>query len=82
MTAVGHHAASRSLVGGMLIQMDQFVCGLTGHDELMRFEPERLSLRCTRCGHQSAGWEVRSPRSAVISKIASFDRRPMLERVT
>lgn len=43
-------------------RLEQFVCGLTGHDEMLRFEPARLSLHCSRCGHQSAGWEVRSSR--------------------
>ena len=66
--------ASRKSVGGILSQLDRFVCGLTGHDELMRFEPDRLSLHCSRCGHQSAGWEVRSPRAAVIAKPAGFLR--------
>lgn len=90
--------ASRISVSGVLSRMDQFVCGLTGHDELMRFEPDRLSLHCSRCGHQSAGWEVRSPRVAVVAKPAnsledshilllerkspSLDQRPMLEPVT
>jgi len=87
--------ASRSSVSGVLSQLEQFVCGLTGHDELMRFDPDRLSLLCSRCGHQSAGWEVRSPPVGVAAKsadpfrshillherkISSLDRRPMLER--
>ena len=88
--------ASRSSVSGVLSQLEQFVCGLTGHDELMRFDPDRLSLLCSRCGHQSAGWEVRSPPVAVAArpayplehshillherKISSLDQRPMLER--
>ena len=84
--------ASRSSVSGILSQMDRFVCGLTGHDELMRFEPDRLSLHCSRCGHQSAGWEVRSSRAAVVAKpvhiltherkISSLKDQRTLERVT
>lgn len=34
----------------------QFVCGLSGHDELMKFEKERLTLQCINCGHESPGW--------------------------
>ena len=64
--------ASRSSVSGVLSQLERFVCGWTGHDELMRFEPDRLSLHCSRCGHQSAGWEVRSPQVAVVAKPASY----------
>jgi hypothetical protein len=49
-------------LGGMTRRLDQFACGLVGHDELLRFEPRRLSLRCTLCGHQSEGWEMTLPR--------------------
>jgi hypothetical protein len=33
-------------------------CGLGGHDMLMRFEPGRLSLRCSSCGEQTPGWAI------------------------
>ena len=39
----------------------QFVCGLHGHDELLHFEPRRLSMRCTTCGHETPGWELKAP---------------------
>lgn len=55
-------SASRSSVSGVLSRLEQFVCGLAGHDELWRFEPARLSLYCPRCSYQSAGWEIGSPR--------------------
>jgi hypothetical protein len=83
---------------GILRLMDQFVCGLSGHDEMIVFEPHRLSLHCYRCGRQSAGWEVRSPRAAVPDKqadavedshlrlrerkLTSVGQRPMLQRLT
>ena len=60
--AKDHLLASLSVLGGMTRRLDQFACGLAGHDELMRFEPKRLSLRCTRCGHQTEGWDMTSPR--------------------
>ena len=37
----------------------QFVCGLHGHDELLHFEPRRLSMRCTTCGHETPGWDLK-----------------------
>jgi hypothetical protein len=55
-----HLSDSLALLGGMARRLDHFACGLTGHDELLRFEPKRLSLQCTRCGHQTPGWEIRS----------------------
>jgi hypothetical protein len=37
----------------------QFICGLHGHDELPHFEPRRLSMRCTTCGHETPGWDLK-----------------------
>ena len=34
------------------------ICGLFGHDTLLHFENERMSLRCVSCGHESPGWEL------------------------
>ena len=36
----------------------QTLCGLHGHDDLLHFEHERMSLRCASCGHETAGWEL------------------------
>ena len=43
--------------------VQQFVCGMHGHDALLHFEEGRLSLQCTSCGYESPGWDV-SPTSA------------------
>jgi hypothetical protein len=45
--------AERALAG-----FRQFLCGLRGHDNLMQFEKERLSLQCASCGHESPGWAL------------------------
>jgi len=37
----------------------QFICGLHGHDALLNFERDRLSLVCTSCSYESPGWDVR-----------------------
>jgi hypothetical protein len=34
------------------------VCGLRGHDMVLDFEPERLSLRCLACGARTQGWTI------------------------
>jgi hypothetical protein len=39
-----------------LVWLRQLPCALRGHDEVMHFERNRLSLRCLSCGHQTAGW--------------------------
>lgn len=36
----------------------RFLCGLSGHDMLRHFEPDRLSLQCARCGAQTPGWTI------------------------
>ncbi len=38
-------------------QVRQFFCGLHGHDALLHFEDNRISLLCASCGHESPGWE-------------------------
>jgi hypothetical protein len=38
--------------------MQQLMCGLRGHDDVLCFEPRRLALKCLSCGHESAGWTL------------------------
>jgi len=51
-------------------------CGLHGHDNLLHFERDRMSLQCASCGHQTPGWELEAPRLAV--RVRSETRRPVL----
>lgn len=41
-------------------RMRQAICALRGHDALLHFDTDRLSLLCTSCGYQSPGWEVKN----------------------
>jgi hypothetical protein len=34
------------------------VCGRRGHDMVLHFEPERLSLQCLACGARTQGWTI------------------------
>ena len=36
----------------------QVFCGLHGHDMMLHFEPNRLSLRCLACGAKTPGWRL------------------------
>jgi len=36
----------------------QTFCGLRGHDTLLHFEDDRMSLQCVSCGHETPGWEL------------------------
>lgn len=52
------------MVTGLLARLvdviRQFVCGLHGHDALLHFETGRLSMRCTTCGYETPGWDLKS----------------------
>jgi hypothetical protein len=43
----------------------QAYCGLHGHDRLMHFEKDRMSLECASCGHETEGWALTEPRPIV-----------------
>jgi hypothetical protein len=49
-------------------QLSQWICGLHGHDTVLRMGADRLHLQCRHCGHQSPGWPVGpSARQASVS---------------
>ena len=61
MTAHGMRNVARderSAGTGVLDMLRQMFCGLSGHDTLLHFEEERMSLRCVSCGHETPGWEL------------------------
>jgi hypothetical protein len=39
-------------------------CGMNGHLTMLHFEPHKLSLQCSLCGHATEGWEVGRPMTA------------------
>jgi hypothetical protein len=43
---------------GVMDWLRQMLCGLRGHDTMLHFEQERMSLRCVSCGHETPGWEL------------------------
>jgi hypothetical protein len=36
----------------------RLMCGLRGHDTVLRYEPDRLFLCCLSCGSQTVGWSL------------------------
>ena len=52
-------------IGRAAEHVRQFLCGLHGHDALLHFEQERISLMCTSCGYETPGWHLNGvpPRS-------------------
>lgn len=51
---------------GLGSRIHQFFCGLTGHNGMKHFSERRMSLVCTDCGHETAGWDLnaRPPKKA------------------
>lgn len=45
-------------ISRLMTTLSQLFCGLRGHDTMLRFEEERMSLRCVSCGHETPGWEL------------------------
>ena len=64
-------------VGARVLEwIRQTYCGLHGHDAMLHFEKDRMSLQCASCGHQTPGWELEAPRPVV--RVRSEARRPVL----
>ena|SRR5256885_14769753 len=78
LTSVGDANRAGDGIGArVLTWLRQLYCALHGHDRLLHFERDRLSLRCASCGHDSPGWEINeTPRTAV--RVRSETRRPAL----
>ena len=43
-------------------RLSQLVCGLGGHELLLRAEPGRLSLKCMNCLYETPGWTIKETR--------------------
>ena len=52
--------ATTNFVSRMVGRLQQFICGLHGHDALLHFGKGRLSLQCTSCGYETPGWDVKA----------------------
>ena len=78
-------AARRTLTGAVasLLRLivsfvRQRICALRGHNLMMAFAPQRLSLHCAACDFDTPGWELdvkmrsasRQPRIRVIARTA------------
>ena len=48
-------------------RMRRVLCGLHGHDTVLRFEHDRLSLRCLFCSYETTGWSLRADADNALS---------------
>ena len=46
----------------MMESLQRVICGLHGHEAVLQFEPNRLSLRCLNCNYKTTGWLLPSRR--------------------
>lgn len=69
--------ADPGIGAGLLAWMRQLYCGLHGHDNLLHFETDRMSLECASCGHQTPGWALHeTPRPTI--RVRGDARRQVL----
>ena len=52
------HAHASGFGTPVLKQLRQMFCGLHGHDAMLHYEDDRISLRCVSCDHETPGWEL------------------------
>ena len=54
----------------------QLLCGMRGHDYVLKAQRRRMALHCQACGHETAGWDLTDPTPKVT---ANPDRPRYLE---
>jgi hypothetical protein len=78
--ARAHASVPRPLFWRALDRINQWVCGLRGHEMVLHYEPDRLSLRCFSCGAATTGWvlETRPAFRAARPRLVARTARPVL----
>jgi hypothetical protein len=62
MVAAPAGETARSLLARAVDALQQMICGLHGHHNLLQFGRNRVCLRCSSCGHETPGWEIGNTR--------------------
>jgi hypothetical protein len=58
LVETGSDRADDGFVTVVAGRIRQVFCGIHGHDNLLRFERDRICLKCVSCGHETPGWEL------------------------
>jgi len=54
----------------------QRFCAWRGHNEILKFEANRVALRCVSCGYESPGWILDLPRPITMrTSVIRFRKR-------
>lgn len=64
-----------SVLARIAQQVRQFLCGLHGHDALLHFEAQRMSMQCTSCGFETPGWDLKPEPRRVVQLPLGCQRR-------
>ena len=68
------------LITRAFAQVRKLTCALHGHDALLHFETGRLSMRCTSCGYETPGWDLKTASAGqeVVQPKARVVRLPLV----
>ena len=58
LRAASEPMLAEGLGGRVMDWLRQAYCGIHGHDTMLHYEQERMSLRCVSCGHETPGWSL------------------------
>ena len=45
--------------GALVYKSKTILCALGGHTNMLEFGKDKLSLRCSNCGWESSGWDMK-----------------------
>lgn len=72
------HQADDRVGSSMMSRVRRLVCGMQGHDSLMKLRHDRIFLECASCGYESPGWVLTGVPPTV--KLHGDARRHALKR--
>jgi hypothetical protein len=61
----------------LLERLRRLPCVFHGHDSVLHFESDRLSLRCLSCGYDTPGWRLGRDIGYVSSPVHKLSPRPL-----
>src|SRR5512136_1839251 len=63
----------------LLDRLRRLPCVFRGHDSVLHFESDRLSLRCLSCGYSTPGWRLGPDIGYASSPIHELSPRPLAD---
>jgi hypothetical protein len=61
----------------LLERLRRLPCVFRGHNSVLHFETDRLSLRCLSCGYRTRGWRLGPDIGHAPSPVHEFSPRPL-----